>query len=50
MIICFLSGVSCFSVNGVWIGVEKIVEYAREREKKKQNKAKNKATEKGKEA
>lgn len=46
MIICFLSGLSCFSVNGVWIGVEKIVAYAREREKKK----KTKETEKGKEA
>lgn len=50
MIICFLSGLSCFSVNGIWTGVEKIVAHARERQKRKENKIKNKETEKGKEA
>lgn len=45
MLIFFLSGISCLSVNGVWVSVEKIVAYAREHEKKKKAKAQNKGKE-----
>jgi hypothetical protein len=38
MILLFLSGVSLLSVNGIWITVEKTVEYAKKRKIKKSEK------------
>jgi uncharacterized membrane protein YdjX (TVP38/TMEM64 family) len=35
MILLFLSGISLLSVNGIWITVEKTVEYAKKRKNKK---------------
>ncbi len=35
MIICFVSGITTLSVNGVWISVEKTVSYAKDKKQKK---------------